>query len=308
MPSTLHEVLVLLFRNRPRLAAELIGGSLGAPVPAFREARVEDASLGSVTPTELQADLVVRLEGDRPTALVVEVQLGKDPDKTWSWPAYVATLRARLRCETMLVVVCVDEAVATWCARPILLGAPGNVVTPLVVGPRAVPEVTDPEQAMAAPELAVLSVLAHGQSAAAEAIGKAALAAAARLDDARAALYADLTLGMVHEAAKKALEAMMASGNYEYQSEFARKYFGQGRAEGEARGKALGLHEGLALGLQEGLTKGKAEALLAVLAARGLPVSPELRERVLGCTDIGRLEAWLTRAVSAASAAEAVGE
>jgi hypothetical protein len=35
-------------------------------------------------------------------------------------------------------------------------------------------------------------------------------------------------------------------------------------------------------------------------------VSPELRERILGCTDVGRLEAWLTRAVSAASASETV--
>ena len=304
MPSPLHEALVLLFRNRPQLAAELLGHGLGVPVPPFREARVEDAQLGSVAPTELQADLVVRLEGERPTAIIVEVQLGLDRDKVWSWPAYHATLRARLRCETMLVVVCVDAAIAAWSSRPIPLGQPGSVFTPLVVGPGTVPEIT--AEAAAAPELAVLSVLAHGQEESAEAIGKAALAAAARLDDARAALYADLTLGMVHEAAKKALEAMMASGNYEYQSEFARKYFGQGRAEGEARGKALGLHEGLALGLQEGLTKGKAEALLAVLAARGLPVSPELRERVLGCTDIGRLEAWLTRAVSAASAAEVI--
>ena len=63
-PSFPHEALVRLFRERPRLAAELVRDALHTPVPAFREAHVEDAQLGAITPTELQADLVVRLEGN----------------------------------------------------------------------------------------------------------------------------------------------------------------------------------------------------------------------------------------------------
>jgi len=80
----------------------------------------------------------------------------------------------------------------------------------------------------------------------------------------------------------------MASGNYEYQSDFARRYVAQGRAEGEAAGLA--------------------RALLAVLTARGLDVSEDVRTRIAACADLGRLDAWLARAVTAASAAEVVGE
>ncbi|HMU41640.1 MAG TPA: hypothetical protein PKE31_21710 [Pseudomonadota bacterium] len=50
----------------------------------------------------------------------------------------------------------------------------------------------------------------------------------------------------------------------------------------------------------------KAEALLTVLAARGLQVSEGVRERVLGCKDPRTLERWLTRAVTAVSASEAI--
>ncbi|WP_437808051.1 hypothetical protein [Sorangium sp. So ce1078] len=42
-------------------------------------------------------------------------------------------------------------------------------LTPLVLGPEGVPVVTDAEQAMAAPEVVVLSAMAHGQGEAGEA-------------------------------------------------------------------------------------------------------------------------------------------
>jgi hypothetical protein len=44
-------------------------------------------------------------------------------------------------------------------------------------------------------------------------------------------LYCDLALHSLPEAARRALQAMDAS-KYEYQSEFARRYFGQGKAQG----------------------------------------------------------------------------
>src|SRR4051812_48765491 len=40
MPSMLHEGLLLLFRNRPTLAPELLRDALGIPLPAYTEARV----------------------------------------------------------------------------------------------------------------------------------------------------------------------------------------------------------------------------------------------------------------------------
>ena len=51
-----------------------------------------------------------------------------------------------------------------------------------------------------------------------------------RLDAERSTLYCDLVLHSLPEAARRALQAMDAS-KYEYQSEFARRYFAQGRVE-----------------------------------------------------------------------------
>jgi len=109
-----------------------------------------------------------------------------------------------------------------------------------------------------------------------------ALTAARGLDDERARLYADLVLASVDEAARAILEAVMASGNYEYQSDFARRYVAQGEAAG------------------------RAHALLGVLAARGLEVPEDVRARITACLDLERLDRWLRRAVTAASAEEVV--
>ena len=80
----------------------------------------------------------------------------------------------------------------------------------------------------------------------------------------------------------------MASGNYEYQSDFARRYFGQGKAEG--------------------IAEGKAEAVLAVLAARQLAVPDDVRARITRCTDVALLDRWLARAVTVQAAADVVRE
>src|SRR5882672_6067041 len=50
------------------------------------------------------------------------------------------------------------------------------------------------------------------------------------LDAERSRLYCDLVLHSLPEAARRALQAMDAS-KYEYQSEFARRYYGQGKAD-----------------------------------------------------------------------------
>src|SRR6266508_2279242 len=98
MASNTHEVLAELFWQRPALAAELLSGPLGVPMPAFVEARVEPAELTDRMPTEWRADGVVAL-ADAAQApvmgVVVEIQRRRDPAKRLSWPVYVATARAR---------------------------------------------------------------------------------------------------------------------------------------------------------------------------------------------------------------------
>jgi len=54
--------------------------------------------------------------------------------------------------------------------------------------------------------------------------------------------------------------------------------------------------EGMARGIAEGMAKGIAGSILAVLEARGITVSPERREEILGCSDVDRLQRWLREA------------
>jgi hypothetical protein len=152
------------------------------------------------------------------------------------------------------------------------------------------------------PELAVLSALAHGNEPGGVAVALSALSALSYLDEDRQRFYADVVLAALGEAARRAVEEEMQSGKYEYRSEFAKRYFEQGRVEGEAKGRAEGEVKGRAEGRTEGRTEGEARAVLAVLGARGIAVDEELRQRVLRTNDLGRLERWLERAARASSA------
>ena len=110
--------------------------------------------------------------------------------------------------------------------------------------------------------------------------------AAARLDEERLEIYTYLIRAVASAAARSALEALMTTA---FKDEFIDRIKAEGRAEGEAVGRA------------EGEVKGRAEMLLRILAARGLEVPADVRERVLSCTDLGQLDAWGDSAVSATS-------
>ena len=200
----------------------------------------------------------------------------------------------------LLLVVAPDAAVARWCAQPIELGHPGFMLLPLVAGPDAIPVLTDEQVARQDPELAVLSVMAHGKEQVGQAIAQTVLAAVVGLDAERVRLYVDLALSSLNDVARDALEALMRSGNYEYQSEFARQYVAQGREEGHQEG----LQEGRQEGLQEGLQRGEVEALLEVLDARGLTVDEAARERIKACSELSQLKLWVRKAVTVQSVRE----
>jgi hypothetical protein len=240
MPSQLHEALLLLFRNRPGLAPELLRDALKQELPPYTEARIDSADLTEIQPAEYRADLVVLLLHDEPVlGIIVEVQLSTDERKRFVWPVYVANLRARLECPVCLLVVAGDEAVARWAARLIDMGGNHHFV-PWVLGPSGVPEVTDLAQAQSDPELAVLSAMAHGQdtdTGKSVQIALAAQMASLGLDEDRSRLYFDLILASLSEAARRELQTM-DPGKYEYQSDFAKRYVAQGEANGERSGRA----------------------------------------------------------------------
>lgn len=278
MVSLRHETLVELFRNRPGFAAVLVEEVLGIALPPFTSVRAESLEFNQIKPAEYRCDHVVVLdaEGQQPVAAIaVEIQLGDDARKRFSWPVYAAELRSRLGCPTTVLAVCPTDALARWANEPIELGF-GNTFRPLVLGPSSIPVVTDPERAKRTPELAVLSAQAHGQGdpETAAQIASACDIATRDLDADVRGLYLDMVLAALPEAVRKAF-AMIPQG-YQWQSEPA----------------------------QRAHRKGRAESILDVLDARGVAVSDAERERIVGCRDLAQLERWIRRAATASSATE----
>jgi hypothetical protein len=284
MPSQLHESHLLLFRNQPALAAELMRGALGVDVPRYREARVISADLTDIQPAEYRADMVVQLFDELSVfGIVVEVQLSVDDRKRYVWPAYVSNLRARLECPVALLAVTADDAVARWAARCVEMGGL-HQFAPYVLGPSGVPKIADEAEARANPELAVLSAMAHGRDDDIEGsmrIAMAAQSATTGLDADRSKLYFDLILSSLSEAARQALSAMDIR-KYEYQSDFARKYMAQGEASG------------------------RVAIVTQLLTARFGPLSPEVQDK-LSEASIAELHAVAERLLVAGSLREALG-
>src|SRR3981081_1010912 len=79
--------------------------------------------------------------------------------------------------------------------------------------------------------------------------------------------YTEVRIDSLPEVARRALQAMNAS-KYEYQSEFARRYYGQGKADG----------------LAAGVTEGVVKVVLRQLATRYGALPPAVTARVRGAS------------------------
>jgi hypothetical protein len=296
MRSQLHEALLLLFRNRPTLAPELMRDALHFDLPAFTEARIDSAELTEVKPVEYRADLVVLLLDGVPVyGIVLEAQLSRKPRKKFVWPVYATSLRARLELPVALLVVTADDATARWAAQPLDLGG-GNVFKPLVLGPSGVPEIVDDAAAQADPELAVFSAIAHGRDEDANKAARIALAAHGAtlfLDAERGRMYFDLVFDSLSEAAQKELRAMDPA-KYVYRSDFAKQWIGVGREEGREEGRA------------EGELHGRAALLQRQLTHRFGPLPAEATEHLSTAT-IAELDAVGERLLTAATLEGALG-
>ncbi|MFB9832168.1 hypothetical protein [Actinoallomurus acaciae] len=285
MPTREHDVLAELFRWRPALAADLVTG-LGVDLPDVREASHCSESFTDLKTSEYTGDAAVLLELDSGRfGVVVEVQRQEDTDKLWTWPLYIATLRARERCPAMLLVVAPDRDVAKWCARKIETGHPGHTLTPLVLQADNVPELTDPKDFLANPPMGVLSAMFHSGGPEGMKVLQAASDGTDLIADADRRLarrYVDCVLAVVPQAARDALEALMMT-----ESEFYSDTFRNAEANAEA--------------------KAKAEAVLTFLHARGIAVTEAQKERISGCRDLAQLQDWIARSATVESAGDLFG-
>jgi hypothetical protein len=274
MPSLLHEGLIALVRDKPEFAADLLRELLHVEVPKFTEARLAEASLTELVPTEYHADAVVLLVDGKPVfGIIIEAQLQEDARKRFTWPVYAINARARFECPFVVVVVTPEAATARWASQTIELGG-GKSWEPFVVGPDGIPIITDPDRARREPELTVLSVMAHGRGEphTAVAIALAAATAVEQISEKHRVLYSAFIETALGDAARKAFE-MHPQGE---------KFFSESQRRSVASARAADV--------------------LDVLDARGLTVSDAQRERILGCSDLEVLKAWLRRAAIVATA------
>jgi hypothetical protein len=288
MLSYLHESLVALLRKSSASAAELLR-TLDVQLPVHDDVRAESSDVNDLKPTEYRADLVfVLMRGSKKVlGVIVEVQLRRDRHKSYAWPAYIANLRARHHCPVCLLVVTTEDAVARWAQDPIHLG-PGTLCQPWVIGPSNMPVITDLQRAEENIELAVLSAIEHRQNPdvmLTARIASAAITACAGIDDERFKLYFDLIRKSLF-GAPEALEATMNSFGIEYQSDFARRYVAEGKAEG--------------------LKEGRIELILKQLTVRFGPLPDRIQTRVRGAQD-AELDTVAERLLTARTLEQALG-
>jgi len=278
MPSYQHEALVSMFRNSSRLAPGLLQ-LLQIELPAYSDVRYDSANLTDLKPAEYRADLVMQLvkQTDPALGIIVEVQLSVDEEKQYTWPAYVANLRARIRCPVCLLVITSEDGVANWAEKVIELGG-GSRIVPCVAGPRSVPPVTDPRRAKDDIELTVLSSQMHAKDAdirVVESSVEAALMATNTIDAERAKMYREFIVASLPNAALRELTKMNQVVR-EYMSDFARQHVAEGMVKGRIEGHA------------EGRAERRAEVILTILRGRLGSLTTADEARVVNACSEGR--------------------
>jgi hypothetical protein len=276
MPGIEHEAVVQLILNNPRLLEPLLAVT-GLRVPPDREPVIADSNLSVREPDEFHAELVtVHSVMGRKLAVVVEVQTDPPkPAKRRDWPAYLTVAGRRHACNAVLVVIALRPNTARACRKRITTGHPDFDLIPIVVGFD-----NSPLSAGAGPdpELTVLAVLTGRLDLRDHDTQMLVLLAINEAAPGNRESYTRLIRYLAPPTARNALEKLM-------KLTLPRDDFIDGL-------------------IDEGRLQGEGQMLLRVLAARGFAVPDDIRDMILSCTDIGRLEAWGDLAATAPSLAD----
>ncbi|MBB5917267.1 hypothetical protein BJY24_006179 [Nocardia transvalensis] len=287
MVSSRHEAMHRIFRHDPGVFARAFR-ALDLPFPDPVAVDLMPTDRTEIQPVERRVDSMLRVETvDGPFLLLVEAQGQDDPDKPAAWAYYVAHAHSKYRLPVVLLIVCHDRVTALWAVRPAAIGLPlwpSLTVQPMVLGPHNVPVVTDAAAAAGDLPLATLSAVTHAKD---PRIGEILTALATALrdvdDDEDRAILAELTeLGLGSTRAATIWRQLMTVDMAFFRSETSQRLRAQGR--------------------EEGRTEGIANSILRILDHRGIPLSPEARDRIATCSDTALLETWLDRAVAAPTA------
>jgi hypothetical protein len=272
MPSALHRAVHDLLHDTPALAVRLALPGLDPPPPVT-------VVSPELSPAALTADLALLLGGEQPThGILVEIQLRRDEDKRFVWPAYVGLMRRRHRVPVTLLVVTTSAKVARWAAQPIALDGHGSTLRPVVVGPAQLPVILNADEAAQDVDLAALAAIAHADHPQRQPIAEAVLGALRGLSPAAAFSYHQL-LGA---ALGPFIQDHPMLQPYRVYLPETQAMLDDARQEGEQRGRIEGERRGRIEGERRGLRFG--------WAARfgGAPLPPEL-DAVLAQADLPAL-------------------
>ncbi|MBB6033217.1 hypothetical protein [Phytomonospora endophytica] len=208
------------------------------------------------------------------------------PEKRRTWPSYVADVWRRTGKPVYLVVICPDDKVAEWARQPIEIG-PQVTLTPGAISPSMVPLVGRDDEQIPSIDMAVFSAYMHSDGPHGEQALRALIERLDLLDVADAEFYIGSLEETLSTQSLETLEGLMSSGTHDFQIYSKRRY-----------------EEGLAEGRDEARIETEQEAVLNVLAVRGIAVDPETLERIRSCQDFNILKVWHMRAVTVDEVAE----
>jgi hypothetical protein len=291
MPTPVHDSLNGLFRNRPAFAAEILRNTFQIDLPTDTHIEVAAADFNDRLSIDFHADTVI-IVGPRLSpayAIIVEIQQQKVEEKRPMWARYAAALWLQVKCPVVLLVCCPTDRVAAWAEEPVVTQLDSFVLHPRVLGPRQIPPITDPGEALECLELATMSVMVHGAQ---REVSESFMTALAKVEVGDAVQYYEYAFRLASTDVRRFLEDMVSSTTWPVYSPFAKEHYGHGHSDGRAEGKA------------EGKAEGEVAMLLIMLKARGIAVTAEAEARIVECTDLSRLAHWGERASIATTLGE----
>jgi hypothetical protein len=278
MVTGTHEAHHSIFRHDddlfPEVMKQVFGVVLGkaAQVTCLSTDLTERQPLERRADSVLLAELLVEDEGSK-YIVVVEAQTDPDDKKSWSWPYYIAYLRARYECPVILLVVCTKSATERW-ARAEITGGLGDLICMRVIGFAAFSALT---HSRTGPAREILGVLA-------EALGST--------DAKNGQFLAELVeAGLDGTSSYEVWRDLMITNDYPHVSQWRAQATQQGIEQGIERG----IERGIGLGVELGSIQTRKNDIFRTLARRKIGVPKAERKRIEGCTDMGTLEVWLDR-------------
>lgn len=173
-------------------------------------------------------------------------------------------------------MICKDEATAAWYAEPLPTALDDCLYRPKSLLPSRVPVITDSVDVSADPAMAVLSVAYHGKE---PAVAEAFVTGIGSLGAERGEDYYEYANMLSSKQVRDLLEAFVTSIHAPRFSDFAKRYYGEGLAEGEAIGER--------------------NTIRMVLKARRLTLTQDQGKLIDDCSDLSQLKKWAETALTA---------